>query len=84
MAYYYWDDSFRTSEGLSLTQCLEQLGTQVVTFKAGGKRLKYKVIFLDSKKSLGNSWMLWMKDEKERNVCVTSYEKSASRVVGIL
>jgi hypothetical protein len=84
MAYYYWDDRFKTDEGFSLKECLEQFGTKLVSCEANGRRFKYKVILLDGKKSLGNSWMLWMKDGRGKNVQVGLYEKDATRVAGVL
>jgi hypothetical protein len=84
MAYYYWDDGFKTSEGFSLQECIEKFGTKVVTGVANGIQLKYKVILLDKKRSLGNSWMLWMKDGRGKNIHVALYEKDASRVAGVL
>jgi hypothetical protein len=84
MAYYYWNESFQTEEGLSLRQCLEQFGTKVVKCSINGVRLKYKVILLDANRTLGYSWMLWMKDLRGRNVGVALYEKEGQRVMGVV
>jgi hypothetical protein len=84
--YYYWNDDFRTPEGLSLQQCLEQFGTQLVAFRDRRSRqmFKYKVVHLDGQRSLGNSWMLWFKGRKGENIPVALYESDAQRVSGFI
>jgi hypothetical protein len=78
LSYYYWDPEFKTEAGLTLKQCLERYGTQ----KVNAKSFYYKVIFLDKKKDLGNSWMLWSKDYRTNsNIKVTQYEKDPTHIV---
>lgn len=85
-SYYYWDDNYRTEDGLTLQECHEQFGTQVASLTRKGFRhaYKYKVINLDKSKSLGKSWMLWMKNNKGVNIPVALYEKDAQRVPGTI
>jgi hypothetical protein len=78
MSYYYWDNNFKNKQGLSLQECSEKFGTKLVSFHSG----KYKVVFLDSRRSLGNSWMLWFKDGRGKQVPVVWYEATAERVQG--
>jgi len=72
MSYYYWDNDFRSKDGLDLSECMKRFGTTVTDFPTEDGNFKYKVIFLDSSKDLGYSWMLWMKNS--RNIKVRMYE----------
>jgi hypothetical protein len=72
MSYHYWDDDFKTDKNESLQECLNLYGTQVVRHPSG---YKYKVIFLDDARDLGNSWMLWSKTLRGKNIPVKLYEE---------
>ena len=74
MSYYYWDDNHRNELGESLSECMEKYGTKVQIMKNGREAYKYKVIFLDKRKTLAHSWMLWYKDRNGRNIKVRLYE----------
>ena len=78
MSFYYWDDSFRNKSGLSLRECIEKFGTQVVSCLHG----RYKVILLDGTKTLKYSWMLWFKSTTGMNIPVIAYEEQAKRIPG--
>lgn len=71
---YYWSDSFLNNEGKTLQQCMTQYGTKI-TRMSGGTAV-YKVIFLDSSKDLGNSWMLWYKNKQKIYYKVRLYEEN--------
>lgn len=53
--YYYWDPNERTDKGETLEDCLRLYGTGSQNMN---KELRYDVLFLDSSKSYGHSWML--------------------------
>jgi hypothetical protein len=78
MSYYYWNNNFKNEQGLSLQECSEKFGTKLVSCHLG----KYKVILLDSRKTLGYSWMLWFKDGRGKQVPVAGYEATAQRIPG--
>lgn len=84
MSYYYWDDTFTNAEGLSLEECKHLYGTKVVKGVMQGYNIVYKVVFLDKKKSLKNSWMLWFRDRRGKNVPVNMYEKDEWKRLGTI
>lgn len=75
--YFYWDDSLRTKDGLSLQECLERFGTGVQQ----ASQFYYKVVFLDESKSFGNSFMLWARHNVTHQNCyVRLYEKNPANI----
>ena len=77
-SYYYWDQDFKNAESRTLQECIDNFGTVITRTKT----YYYKVIFLDERKNLDNSWMLWAKDSKtHQNVKVTYYEKNSKNIV---
>lgn len=76
--YFYWDPNFKTEKGLSLLDCYKKFGVTLVTTE----KFYYKVIFLDSTKSLSKSWMLWLRDNlTDRNIPVVLYEEGKNLIL---
>lgn len=75
MSYYYWNDEFKTEKGETLIECHRKYGLGKQRITKNYIHYIMDVIFLDERKTFGNSWCIRLYNKKRgTNIPVTLCE----------